>query len=239
GRPIGRIAAFFEKNTDNIALRVGGCGFFECIDDQEAANLLFDTAKSWLLEHGMEAMDGPINFGNRERWWGLLVDGFHPPCYCCNYNPPHYQKLFEHYGFQVYFKQFTYQRKIATPLSSAIGKKAFNTLQDSGYTFDHVDPNRLDKAAEDFRLVYNEAWAKHEGVSPMSAKNATKLMQSMKSIIDPKIIWFAYYHGQPVAFWVNIPDVNQLIVKYTRGKLTLSAKLRFLWNRWRKNCQTM
>ncbi|PPL04484.1 hypothetical protein [Parapedobacter indicus] len=239
GNPIGRIAAFFEKEANDTGFRVGGCGFFECINNQKAADLLFDTAKAWLAAHGMSAMDGPINFGNRERWWGLLVDGFHPPCYCCNYNPSYYQQLFERYGFQVYFKQFTYRREIATPLSSKVGEKALHALQDAGYTFSHIHRNQLGKAAEDFRSVYNEAWARHEGVNPMSAKNAHKLIQSMKPIIDPKIIWFAYYQGQPVGFWVNIPDVNQLIVKYTNGKLTLPGKIRFLWNRWRRRCKTM
>src|SRR5690606_10218513 len=78
GSPIGRIAAFFENETRDTELRVGGCGFFECINNQQAADLLFDTAKAWLATHGIAAMDGPINFGNRERWWGLLVDGSHP-----------------------------------------------------------------------------------------------------------------------------------------------------------------
>ncbi len=236
GAAIGRIAAFYEQNSSDP---VGGCGFFECIDDQEAANLLFDTARTWLLARGMEAMDGPINFGNRERWWGLLVDGFHPPCYCCNYNPPYYQQLFERYGFQVYFKQFTYRREISDPVSSRVSEKALHALQDVGYTFSHIDRNRLDKAADDFRTVYNEAWVRHEGVKPMSEESAHKLIRSMKPIIDPKIIWFAYHEGRPVGFWVNIPDVNQLIVKYVDGRLNLKGKIRFLWNRWKKRCKTM
>ncbi|MFC3196770.1 hypothetical protein ACFOET_04005 [Parapedobacter deserti] len=239
GDPIGRIAAFYDYESNDNALLVGGCGFFECIDDQHAANLLFDTAKEWLCQRGIEAMDGPINFGNRERWWGLLVDGFHPPCYCCNYNPPYYQRLFENYGFQVYFKQYTYRRDIATRLSSKVGEKAMHALRDSGYTFAHVNRRQLDKAAEDFRMVYNEGWAKIEGVSPMSSEGARKLMQSLKPIIDPKIIWFAYHEGKPVGFFVSIPDVNQLIVKHVNGKLTLGGKLLFLWNRWRKRCKTM
>lgn len=240
GSPIGRIAAFHERKVEEDGeLPVGGCGFFECIDDQEAANILFDTAKAWLAERGLTAMDGPINFGNRERWWGLLVDGFHPPCYCCNYNPPYYQRLFENYGFQVYFKQYTYRREIATKLSSRVGEKAMHTLQGAGYTFSHVDHRRLDKAAEDFRIVYNDAWAKYNWASPISPENARQLMLSLKAIIDPKIIWFAYHEGRPIGFWVSIPDVNQLIVKYVNGELTLAGKLRFLWNRWRKNCKTM
>jgi hypothetical protein len=62
-------------------------GFFECIDKQEAAFLLFDTCKAWLEKAGMEAMDGPINFGENESYWGLLVEGFDNPSYGMNYHP--------------------------------------------------------------------------------------------------------------------------------------------------------
>src|SRR4030095_10503011 len=84
---IGRIAAFTNKKYKNKGddVPVGGIGFFDSINNQEAADMLFDVAKHWLLQNGMEAMDGPINFGERDRWWGLLVDGFQPPLYCMNY----------------------------------------------------------------------------------------------------------------------------------------------------------
>ena len=82
------------------------CGFFECINNHTAANLLFDTAKNWLQQRGMEAMDGPINFGERNAWWGLLVEGFTPATYQMNYSPPYYKQLFEDYGFKDYFQQY-------------------------------------------------------------------------------------------------------------------------------------
>ncbi len=91
---------------------VGGIGFFDCINDQAAADMLFDVAKHWLLQKGMEAMDGPINFGERDRWWGLVVEGFEPPpLYCMNFNPPYYQHLFENYGFRNYFNQICFGMK--------------------------------------------------------------------------------------------------------------------------------
>src|SRR5690349_7880212 len=107
GKCIGRIAAFINKKYKNKGddIPVGGTGFFECINDQQAANILFDTAKNWLQQKGMEAMDGPVNFGERDRWWGLVIDGFQPPLYCMNYNPPYYVDLFQHYGFRVFFEQ--------------------------------------------------------------------------------------------------------------------------------------
>ncbi|RZK23289.1 MAG: GNAT family N-acetyltransferase, partial [Flavobacterium sp.] len=91
GRVIGRIAAFInDKKAYQYDVPTGGVGFFECINDVAAANTLFDESKSWLQSHGMEAMDGPINFGENDSFWGLLVEGFTPPSYGMNYNFPYY-----------------------------------------------------------------------------------------------------------------------------------------------------
>src|SRR6478609_4325947 len=97
---IGRIAAFVDQKTMNKGndQPTGGLGFFECINDKQAAFLLFDKGKEWLKEKGMEAMDGPINFGNRDRWWGLLIEGHdREPNYQCNYNFTYYKDFFEAY----------------------------------------------------------------------------------------------------------------------------------------------
>jgi hypothetical protein len=240
GNYIGRIAAFYNTKTmESDDQKVGGCGFFECINDHQAAFLLFDQAKAWLLSNGLDAMDGPINFGDRDKWWGLLVDGFHAPCYQCNYNPLYYQKLFEDYGFQLYFKQFTYLRSVREELDTAYAERAGRILANRGYTFDHVYTNNLKKAAHDFRIVYNKGWAKHAGVAEVTEKEADNLLKSMKAIIDPKLIWFAYYQGDPVGFFVAIPDINQLIIKFLNGKLTLWGKLLFAWRKYTKKCKTM
>jgi hypothetical protein len=91
---IGRVAAFINNKLANKNDQpTGGMGFFECINNKEAAFILFDTCKEWLKNKGMEAMDGPINFGERDSWWGLLVHGFTPIPYKVNYNPPYYQRL--------------------------------------------------------------------------------------------------------------------------------------------------
>ena len=105
GELIGRISAFVNKKYKNRGdeVPVGGIGFFDCIDDINAAEMLFNVAKHWLMQQGMQAMDGPINFGERDRWWGLVVKGFQEPLYCMNYNPPYYAKMFETYGFQPFF----------------------------------------------------------------------------------------------------------------------------------------
>ena len=109
-------------------------GFFECINDKQAAHQLFDACKTWLQQHGMEAMDGPINFGDREQWWGLLVDGFTPPNYAMPYNSLYYKELFESYGFQNYFNQYTYRRDFSRDgIKPEILEKANRVFQNPDY----------------------------------------------------------------------------------------------------------
>uniref|UniRef100_UPI00404B0950 hypothetical protein n=1 Tax=Fulvivirga sp. TaxID=1931237 RepID=UPI00404B0950 len=243
GKVVGRVAAFINKKTvskDNDQ-PTGGMGFFECINDKEAAFLLFDTCKEWLTKNEMQAMDGPINFGERDKWWGLLVDGFEiEPNYNCNYNPPYYQELFEAYGFKDYFKQYTFGRKVRDPFSSKLMEKGEKILsqKDSGYSFRHLELSKLDKYTEDFRIVYNKAWARHKGVSQMSSLQAKAIMKQMKPIIDEKIVWYGYYNEEPIAFYINLPEVNQ-IFKYVNGKLDIIGKLKFVYHKWRKSCKKM
>ena len=84
-KTIGRIAVFInEKTSKKEDQPTGGIGFFESPNNQQAADLLFNTAKSWLEKNGIQAMDGPINFGERDSWWGLIIDGFDPVPYKLN-----------------------------------------------------------------------------------------------------------------------------------------------------------
>lgn len=241
GNTVGRIAAFVNRKTAEKGndQPTGGVGFFECINDRETAFALFDKSKEWLESKGMEAMDGPVNFGERDKWWGLLVDGFHiEPNYCCNYNFPYYQELFEAYGFQVYFKQFTFGRKVRDPFSPRLMEKAEKVMKEPGYTFRHMELKHLDKYTEDFRTVYNKAWARHKGVSEISSLQAKNIIKQMKPIIDEKIIWYGYYEDEPVAFYINLPEVNQ-IFKHVNGKLDLPGKLKFLWHKYTRSCNKM
>lgn len=231
GKTIGRVAAFVDRKRANKGndQPTGGMGFFHCIDDQEAAFKLFDTCKAWLEERGMEAMDGPINFGERDKWWGLLVDGFDiEPNYCMPYNKPYYQNLFEAYGFKVYFKQFTYGRLVQDPISPKLKKKADMVFKDPKYTFRHLEKDKLEKYTEDFRTVYNKAWGGHSGVPTIDQRQARAIMKQLKPIMDEKILWFGYYEDQPVTFFLMIPELNQSF-KYLNGGFNLLRKIQFMW----------
>ncbi len=239
GKSIGRVAAFINKRTANANDQpTGGMGFFDCINDQAAANMLLDACREWLKERGMEAMDGPINFGERDKWWGVLIDGFYQPTYCMPYNFPYYQQLLENYGFQLYFRQYTYYRTVHDELPPEYHEKAQRILGDPRYSFRHLNKKELGAYTGYFRDVYNKGWAKHEGVKPMGEAQATAIMNQLKPILDERIMWFAFYEGEPVGFFIAIPELNQLF-KYANGKLDLLGKLKFLFHRWRGACKTM
>ncbi|MBR5849834.1 MAG: hypothetical protein IKZ12_02060 [Alistipes sp.] len=240
GRIVGRIAAFYSRSKASIEEQpTGGCGFFESIDEQEVANLLFDAARDWLAARGMEAMDGPINFGQRSDWWGVLVDGFdYEPLYKNPYNPPYYQRLFEQYGFQNYFNQNSYIWTLGESEASERLKSRAERLYalGEGYRVEQIDLKHLEEAAEQFRTVYNKAWAMFTGVKPIEREEAQALLRQMKPIIDPRIIIFAYKHDEPIGFFVSIPDLNRIIGRFG-GKFGIWQKVRLLWElKVRKSC---
>lgn len=237
---IGRIAAFYSSKNDKEKLRVGGCGFFECIDDKEAAKMLFDTAKNWLEKNGYNSMDGPINFGERDKWWGCLVEGFDiDPNYLQNYGKAYYQKLFENYGFQLLFRQLTFLKKVRTPLSEKLSLKAERALRDPNYNFKTLEKRNIQKYIRDFTKIYNDAWSKYPGVSKLELSQAKLLFAQLKPILDEKILWFAYHNNDPVGFFISIPEMNQ-IFKHVNGKLDLFGKLKTFYHlKIKKSCKKM
>jgi hypothetical protein len=238
GQLIGRIAAFMNKKYRTVGDKfpVGGIGFFDCINDQSAANFLFDTAKNWLKEQGAEAMDGPINFGERDKWWGLLVKGFQSPLYCMNYNPPYYQELFESYGFKNFFNQYCFALKVRDRVQDKFYKRHAMIAKDPSFRAEHLTKDKLDKYANDFATVYNKAWAGHGGMKEIKKDAVLTLFKQMKPVMDEKIIWFVYHNNEPIALWANIPDLN-FWFRHLNGQFGPLAKLKFLWIKMTRPCK--
>lgn len=230
GRKIGRIAAFInEKKANYEGKRIGGVGFFECIDDYAAAEKLFDTAKQWLKERKVTTVDGPINFGENDQYWGLLVEGYTPPSYGMAYNAPYYQSFFEQYGFEVKMEQITNEFSIVNGLSPRFVKIAEYVISKRpNLETKPFDPKQIDKFAEDFMNIYNSAWAEFENFTPIKKDYVIETFKKIKPIVDPGIIQFAYVNGEPASFVMCLPDVNQIFQKFD-GKLTLWNKLKFLY----------
>jgi hypothetical protein len=236
GVTIGRVAAFIDQKTLNKGndQSTGGLGFFECINDRQAAFALFDQCKKWIESRSAQAMDGPINFGSRDRWWGLLIDGYdREPNYQCNYNPPYYKDFFEAYGFKEYFKQLTFARKIIDPLSPKLAYKADLIAKDPDYEFRHLRKDEIGKLGEYLRAVYNKAWANRAENPEINSQQAALIVKQMKPILDEKLLYFGFYKGEPISFFLSLPEINQ-IFKHVNGKLDWLGKLKFVWYQFRK-----
>lgn len=227
GETVGKLAAFFEKNTANSFKQpTGGIGFFDCIDNQQAADILFDAGKKWLQQAGMAAMDGPVNFGTREHFWGCLVDGFFEPVYNMPYNYSYYAKLYENYGFKNYFNQYTYHVPLdPSLLQPVVREKAARVSRDQAYKVVKYKRKEIKVFTEAFVTIFNDAWAKFPGVKPMKTKQAFAMFKAMNQILDPRIIYFLYHNDQPIAFFIMIPDLYQMI-RHFNGKLNWFNKLK-------------
>ena len=234
GETVGKVAVFVNRLYEQKQ-PTGGIGFFDCINDQETANFIFDHCRQWLLERGMEAMDGPINFGERDKFWGLLVEGFIEPLYCMNYNFPYYLDLFENYGFKVYFEQLCFSRPVFGEVSRVFTVMHEKHRRNPAISAKPMKKNQLEKFAKDFTEIYNRAWAAHGEGKQMEEAKVLRMFKMMKPVINEHISWFIYENEKPIAMWMNIPDVNQWF-KYLNGKFGLIEKLKFLWyKRFKKN----
>ena len=233
-KTVGKVAVFVNKKYKQEQ-PTGGIGFFDCINDQETANFIFDFCKNWLQERGMEAMDGSINFGERDKFWGIVTDGFDEPLYGMNYNLPYYKDLFENYGFQIYFNQLCYSRPVHGDVSRVFTVMHAKHAKNPAISAKPMKKNQLEKFAKDFTEVYNKAWADHGGGKEMEYAKTLKMFKAMKPVINEHISWFVYENEKPIAMWMNIPDLNQWF-KYLHGKFGIWEKLKFLWvKKVRKN----
>lgn len=229
GQLIGRIGAFINGNKAyTFQQPTGGCGFFECVNDQNAANLLFDTAKNWLAERGMRAMDGPVNFGENLINWGLLAEGYMQQGFGMPYNKPYYVGLFENYGFQIYFKQYSYHLNHKDPFPERFWKIAEWVAKKPNFRFEHIKFDNLEKYIRDFVTIYDQAWANFDNHQTVDLDDIRGMVKMAKLIAEEEFIWFVYNNDEPVLFFCMIPDWNQ-ILKKLNGKANLWSILKFIW----------
>jgi len=228
GNPAGRISAFYNKSQADI-LKTGGIGHFECVNDQKAADILFNAAVQWLRERGIQAVDGPVNFGENDSNWGLLVDGFTHPSYGMPYNFKYYKSLFENYGFKIYFKQYSYHLDLNKSFPERFWKIAEWICRKPDFSFKHFKWSEADRFINDMVYIYNTAWSSFKkDFTPLNPDDLRVIMNKARLILDGELIWFAYHKDEPIGFFIMFPDVNQ-VLKKINGKLHLWNKIKLFY----------
>jgi GNAT superfamily N-acetyltransferase len=237
--PIGRISA--HENNQHIQVHQDGAGFFgffECIDDQAAANALFDVASAWLWERGLKTMRGPVSFSvNHEV--GLLLDAFdEPPLIRMTYNPPYYAGLIEGYGLQKIQDLYAYVMFESEEMPEWLHGFADLVLEDTKLVVRTVDVRDFKHEMQRIRKIYAEAWSENWGAVPLTEKEFDRIVGELRLIYDKDLFFIAEYDGEPAGMSLVLPDMNQAL-KRVNGRLFPLGLLKILWYRRKINAWRM
>ncbi|MCH8547927.1 MAG: GNAT family N-acetyltransferase [Balneolaceae bacterium] len=236
GKPAGRIAAIIDhRYNKHHGTKTGFFGFFECIDRQATADLLFRVAEDWLREKGMADVLGPANPGMMDEI-GILVDGFEKyPSILMPYHKPYYDKLLKGAGFDKETDLYTYNvtqdsvdRDRANRAVEIVRKRL------PGISIRPISKKKIRQEIKIVREIYNEAWSQNWGFIPLTEEEFDYMASDLKTILDTDFAHIAEIDGEPVGFSVALPDYNQ-ILKDLDGRLLPFGFLKLLWNRKKIN----
>jgi GNAT superfamily N-acetyltransferase len=239
GEVIGRIAAIKnDLHNEYHKGNEGFFGFFECIDNQEAANALFDTAKEWLRKKGLTKMMGPANPSSNDEW-GMLLKGFDdPPRLLMTYNPEYYLRLCDNYGFKKAKDLYAIKLETDKVLSSEKLVRGQELVKKrSGLVISELDMKNFEKELEKVKEVYNKAWAPNWGFVPLTEKEIEAMAKDLKQLAEPKLVLFGEIGGKLVGFALVMLDYNQIFKKmngrlFPFGFLKLfTEKKKITWSR--------
>ena len=220
GLMVGRIAAIKnELHNKYHNDKVGFFGFFECINDQDVANKLFETAKLWLLSKGCTHMRGPANPSSNDEY-AMLVDGFDDePRLLMTYNPKYYIDLCENYGFKKAKDLYAYKLENKKVISSEKLKRVAELAQKrSGIKITQLEMKNFTKDLEKVKYIYNKAWAPNWGFVPMTEEEIDVMAKDLKPLVEPSLLLFGEIENKLVGFALVMLDYNQ-IFKSMNGKL--------------------
>ncbi len=231
GRFVGRISAQVDDNYNQLwNEKLGSFGFFECPDDQEVANALFDAAAGWVRNHDMTVLRGPMSPSSNDEW-GFLTEGFdRPPVLMMPYNPPYYLKLAENYGLKKAKDLLAFIKYARTPMPQRFVNLAEKLRRNPRIAVRPINMKDLSNEMVIIRELYNASWQKNWGFSPMTDKEMDLLAEQLRKFAQPGMVLLAFYDGKPAGLAITLPDMNQ-VLRRLNGKLGLLGILKFLYYR--------
>ncbi len=220
GKIAGRISATVDRRFNKQHnTKTGHFGFFECIDHQPTADLLFRVAEDWLRDKGMERVLGPASPGMMDMI-GILTEGFdRDPYIMMPYNKPYYPKLIENGGYKQEMELLAFMIN-QTDVSDERMEKAKRIVhkRNPGLTFRSINLKQIMDEVEIVRNIYNQAWKDNWGFLPLTKEEFEATAKDFKMILDPNVAHIAEINGKPVGFSISIPNLNVLF-KTMNGRL--------------------
>lgn len=233
GKAVGRIAAIDNhKYNEFHGSKIGFFGFFECINDQNVANALFDKVKEYHIQAGNSFLHGPVNPSTNYEA-GLLIDGFDDaPKIMMTYNPPYYIELLEKFGMKLEMRMFAYKFEEEDVLKNEKFLRVKDiALTRSKCTLRYIDPKKLNVEIENIKKIYNKAWENNWGFVPMTDPELDLMASELKLILDPSLApMIVNEKGEVIAFALAMRDINQ-ITKDFNGNLFPFNFLKLIFNK--------
>jgi GNAT superfamily N-acetyltransferase len=234
GRVCGRIAAILNRvHIEKFNDPRGFFGFFECEDDQEAADLLLAAVKDWFEQQGITRVRGPMNPGLNYTI-GLLVEGFDsPPTFMMTYNPPYYARLLESCGFHKVHDLYAYyghKGMLSLPGNAKRAKISEQIVERLNIKLKSLDRTRFLEDVESFLNIYNCSMYQHWGFTPMSDAEVKHTAKSLRWLMVPELAMVAEIDGKRIGAVFCLPDYNPRIKKIN-GRLFPFGFLRLIWNK--------
>ncbi len=231
GRDVGRVAATVDAHHDAVhGGATGFFGWFECEQAQETADALLGAAAAWLRERGRTEAIGPLGY-TTNGISGLLVEADEPgpPLLDMPHNPAWYPGLLERAGFEGAKDLLAFWVPAQGEAAERLARIADRALERGGYVLRAVRADRRGFAAdvEHVLRIYNGAWERNWGFVPMTPHEIRHEARSLRQVLEPSMLLFAEHRGEPVAFSLTLPDVNQALARI-RGRLWPWSLVRFL-----------
>ncbi len=225
---VGRVTA--QIDHDHLARHQDGTGFFgfiDTVDDAEVARELLGTSESWLRGKGMTRARGPLSLNINEEL-GCLVEGFDtPPYILMPHHRPYQGGLIERAGYEKAKDFFAWSYRVGDP-NKRVRKAHADVKAMPDVTYRQVSQKTLDSDVRLMLDIYNDAWSDNWGAVPFTAQEAEKMAADFKLLLVPEITCMVSISGEPAAFALALPNLNEL-VKDMNGKLLPMGLPKLLW----------
>ena len=233
---VGRFAVMNTPDRDKVLdPTMGGLGFIEMENDVDIAQNIISFAQEWHRKRGYKAMRGPINFGENDTFWGLLVENYdEPPIYGMFYHPPYYKKLLKETGAEKLDDHWSYKRDFDTPIPERMQKITDRIESREDVSLRPIDMKNIYRDAEYIRDIYNDAWSnqdieQREGeFTELTQDTVRDMVEKLKPVMISESVLIAFVDGEPASFVVCVPDLNE-ISKETGGRLRWWHYPKLLW----------
>lgn len=233
---VARFAVMNTPNRDKVLdPPMGGIGFIEMHEDNSLAQSIINFAKEWHHQRNYKAMRGPINFGENDTYWGLLVENYEdPPIYGMFYHPPYYKKLLEQTGAAKLEDHWSYKRSFDQPIPDRMQRITNRIESRSEVTLRSLDKKNIYRDAEYIRQIYNEAWSQQDikeremEFTELTRDTVERMIKKLKPVLIPESVLIAFVEGSPASFVVCVPDLNE-ISRETSGRLRWWHYPKLLW----------